>query len=366
MAAASAGGWAARSGIEVCWVSVDLVEKGRSIASAMASRSAPAESPDDAASSVPVLAASVLSRAALRCLPDPEPLIDRTLDRGTVALLYGRWGTHKSFLALDWAACVATGKPWQGRDVEQQRVLYIAAEGVFGLDSRLRAWEAGWDQSIGDVDQLDTLSAPVNLLRAGPVAQLVELVAARGYGLVVLDTLARCLVGGDENSAQDAGIAVDVMHAIRRATPQERGVVLAVHHSGKDGRTLRGSSALESGADTVYLSVRDEDSDLTVLERTKRKDGPLHDRHALRLEPIEGTGSAVLSRSVAVEKPERADKLLAIFHQHFAHTGAKKTELRDVADMPHATFHRALSDLVKSGDIVNTGTDKVPFYKVAS
>ncbi|SLH68895.1 Uncharacterised protein [Mycobacteroides abscessus subsp. massiliense] len=320
----------------------------------------------DGAPVEPVLAGSVLSRGALRDLPDPEPLIDKTLDRGTVALLYGKWGTHKSFLALDWAACVATGKRWQSRDVQQQRVLYIAAEGAFGLDARLRAWESGWGQLIADTGQLDTLAEPVNLLRAAPVAHLVELIEARGYGLVVLDTLARCLVGGDENSAQDAGIAIDVMHRLRRATPQGRGVVLAVHHAGKDGKTLRGSSALESGADTVYLSVREEDTNLTVVERTKRKDGPQHDRHALRLEPIEGTGSAVLSRSVAADKPERADKLLAIFHQYFAHTGAKKTELREVAGMAHATFHRALSDLVESGDLVNSGTERVPFYKAVS
>src|SRR6185312_10727918 len=63
----------------------------------------------------PIYADIVLTRSALHNLPDPEPLIDNVLDQGTVALLYGKWGTLKSFIAYDWAACVATGRPWQGR-----------------------------------------------------------------------------------------------------------------------------------------------------------------------------------------------------------------------------------------------------------
>ena len=34
-----------------------------------------------------------------------------------------------------------------------------------------------------------------------------------------------------------------------------------------------------------------------------------------------------------------------------------------VTDMPQGTFYRALSDLLESGDLINTGTDKRPFYR---
>ena len=30
--------------------------------------------------------------------------------------------------------------------------------------------------------------------------------------------------------------------------------------------------------------------------------------------------------------------------------------------LPNATFHRALNDLLKSGVLINTGSDKRPFY----
>src|SRR4051794_4541821 len=75
------------------------------------------EPPDDAGrpSVAEQLRGQLLARADLTNLPEPEPLIENTLDRRTIALLAGHTGTGKSFIALDWACCVATGHAWQGR-----------------------------------------------------------------------------------------------------------------------------------------------------------------------------------------------------------------------------------------------------------
>jgi hypothetical protein len=35
------------------------------------------------------------------CSPGPAPLIDNVLDKGTTALLFGMWGTAKTFIAFD-------------------------------------------------------------------------------------------------------------------------------------------------------------------------------------------------------------------------------------------------------------------------
>lgn len=309
----------------------------------------------------PPLAAALLNRSALRALPNPTPLITNVLDQGTTALLYGRHGTAKTFIALDWAASVATGRRWQGRRTEQRRVLYVAAEGAFGFTRRLDAWETGWQTELGDND-LDVLPHPINLTRPLDVGNLSALIEWNGYGLVVLDTLARCMVGADENSAKDCGIVVDAMTRLLNHTPDGRGVVLGVHHSGKDGKTLRGSSAFEAAADTVYSTVRD--GAVITLNREKRKDGPEYDRHDLKLDPITGTESVAISVHRGGGQTERADKLLSTFVQHFGAIGASKAELRNLAEMPPATFHRALTDLLKAGELVNTGTDQRPFYKL--
>jgi len=156
---------------------------------------------------------------------------------------------------------------------------------------------------------------------------------------------------------------VDVLHRLREHTPGGRGVVLCVHHSGKDGKTFRGSTAFEAGADTVYSVTTDADDGSMILAREKRKDGPVSDVHRLRLGRIEGTESCVLERSTPLRHEHRSDTLLSHFVSHFADTGATSTQLRDTIDMNRATFYRALNDLVKRGVLVNTGTDKRPFYK---
>jgi hypothetical protein len=317
------------------------------------------DEPDD---TVPVLVDRVLTRSALKNLPDPQPLIDNVLDQGTTALLYGRWGCAKTFIALDWAASVGTGRRWQGRGTVQRRPLYVAAEGAFGLKGRMNAWETGWHTSIGD-GQLDILPFPVNLTRPLDVANLAALIDWGGYGFVVLDTLARCMVGADENSAKDCGMVVDAMVRLLACTPGGRGVLLGVHHAGKDGKTLRGSSVFEGAADTVYYTSRD--NGVIVLEREKRKDGPECDRHELRLDPITGTGSAVIGVHRWGGQTDRADKLMGIFDHHFAQTGATKAEFRTVAldsGIANTTYYRGLQDLLKEGALTNTGTDKRPLY----
>lgn len=322
----------------------------------------PEPPPDDYASTMqmPVLVDHLLSRSALRALPDPEPLIDNVLDQGTTALLFGRHGTWKTFIALDWAASVATGRRWQGRATHRTRVLYVVGEGAFAFDRRVDAWETGWGVAIGD-DDFHVLPRPVNLTKPLDVANLGSLIAWNGYGLIVLDTLARSMVGADENSAKDGGIAIDAMTRLVGCTPGGRGVVLGVHHAGKDGKTFRGSSAFEAGADTVYSTVRDGAA--VTLNREKRKDGPEYDRHELKLDSIGETGSCTISVHRGGGQTERGNRLLSTFVQHFGATGASKSELRNVAELSAGTFHRALTDLVQTGELVNHGTDQRPFYK---
>ncbi len=241
----------------------------------------------------PLLRDRLLSRSGLATLPKPEPLIADTIDRRTVAVVAGHFGSLKSFILQAWAASIATGSPWLGREVEQGAVLYVAAEGAQGLHPRFSAWEYGWQQRIPD-DALDVLPEPVNLMDAGAVAALCELAAGRS--LVVLDTLARCLVGADENSARDMGIAVDALYWVRNATGS--GTVVAAHHTGKDRATIRGSSALEAGVDTVYTT--EGDARLMKMSRTKRKDGPREDTLQVSLSPVLNSGVIVSARGVDI------------------------------------------------------------------
>lgn len=309
------------------------------------------------------IASRIVDRAELARLPKPTPLIADTIDRGTVAMLAGTWGSAKSFLALDWSACIATGKPWQGRTADRGRVLYVIAEGAQGMSVRLDAWETAWGHKVPP-SHLSVHRGPVNLFNTVEVDELCAYIADEGFAFVVIDTLAKCSVGAEENSAKDMGLVIDSAYRMLDATPSGRGVVLLVHHAGKAG-TIRGSSALESGVDTVYVASKDGAA--VDVKRTKRKDGAPDDRHTLTLSDIPGTGSATLGVHrvrLGADMTGRSRELMSVFMSVFGSTGATKSDLREAADMPSATFHRSLNALVEAGSIQNTGTSKRPFYEL--
>jgi hypothetical protein len=92
------------------------------------------------------------------------------------------------------------------------------------------------------------LPEAVNLLELDSVIRFLQELEAVKPRVVVIDTLARAMVGGDENSAKDMGRLVD------RAEQIIRGIgatVILIHHSGWDGARERGSSALRGAADAM-------------------------------------------------------------------------------------------------------------------
>jgi hypothetical protein len=299
----------------------------------------------------------LLTRSQLRSLPAPEPLIENTIDLRTVALVAGYWGTLKSFIALDWAACIATGKPWMGRDIKQGPVLYVAAEGAYGIGPRLDAWEYAWWQSrLVPDDMFAVYPRPINLLDITQVATLVAL--ADGRRFVVVDTLARCLVGGDEDKARDMGVAVDALYKVRNATRD--GTVAVLHHTGKDKVTTRGSSALEAGVDTVYAT--EGGAERVTLTRMKRKDGPVEDKLDLTLH--KHLESGVISIHTGAGQTDNEKKLLSTMLSSFALTGASKADLRNASGLAPASFHRALQALLYGGFIRDAGSERRPFYRI--
>ena len=66
--------------------------------------------------------------------------------------------------------------------------------------------------------------------------------------LIVIDTLAYAMAGGEENSAKEMGVAVDGMQKLRNEVGAS---ILLIHHSGKDrSKGARGSSVLKAAVDT--------------------------------------------------------------------------------------------------------------------
>lgn len=293
----------------------------------------------------------------------PESLINETVDRGTTMLLFGEFGSFKSFLALDLAASVATGQPWNGRRCNPGPVLYVAAEGAWGQGERLRAWEI----EHGEVaeDRIYVLERAVNLADPSEVLCLVELVQEYGFLLVVIDTLAKSAPGVNENSSTEMGVVVAALEQLRDATPGKAGAAVAVHHARKssdsDGRPVaRGSSAVEAGVDLVYRLSKANDGRVLV-DRTKRKDGPEQDSFTMTLRPVGqsavldyqrsvGSPVAPASRVSAQERryQERHTEVVKVIrqHQHDPDHAVDRVFIQRVTQLPKSTLRRDLDDLV--------------------
>ncbi len=181
------------------------------------------------------------------------PLIDKYLGRGEMSVLYGDSNTGKTFVALDWAYHIAMQRPWNGHKVHGGLAVYVAAEAGESINARLEAlyrrYRPEAEPLLAVVPCLVNLFSPNADLK--PLLALLEEVA-KAYGrpitFVVLDTLARVIGPGDENSARDMGILVQAVDRIRVATGAH---VQLVHHSGKNkANGARGSSALRAATDT--------------------------------------------------------------------------------------------------------------------
>lgn len=208
-------------------------------------------------------------------LPKPTPLLGECLGESTLAMLLGKFGSFKSFLALDWACCVATGRPWRDQaSIGAFPVVYVAAEGHVGLRKRIHAWEHFYGRvKLRSNFVLLPEAIPLNSEQA--VQNLTEQVRSRGAKLLVIDTLHKCCPGIEENSATEMGEVIGNLNQLREATGC---TVLMVHHTGHTGTRARGSSSLEDDVDTSWLmSLDDEESRnptaLRTLSHRKSKDG---------------------------------------------------------------------------------------------
>jgi hypothetical protein len=211
----------------------------------------------------------LLSYGDLLDLPEPTWLVAGIIPAG-LAVLYGAPGAYKSFVALDWALCVATGRPWHGHAVEGGHVVYVAAEGAGGLARRVGAWAEHHGVGGDDLGRIHFLAEAVNLLDDVQVERTKKTLATlpEPPALLVVDTAARSMVGGDENSARDLGLFIAAIDG------QRVGTRLVVHHAGKTGGDERGSSALRGAADVMARVDRKEQSPRVELSCDKPpKDG---------------------------------------------------------------------------------------------
>ncbi|HCD8454128.1 TPA: AAA family ATPase, partial [Klebsiella pneumoniae] len=215
-------------------------------------------------------------------------IVKHFLPAQSLCSIYGPSGSYKSFLAVSWACHIAAGRSWAGKKVTPGAVMYVVGEGGVGVPRRIKAWEQVHNDKA---DNLWLVNRPVFPVRESEVTEVI--LAARQIEskcgvpvrMVVIDTLARCFGGNDENDARDMGAFIEGCDVIKQKTGA---TVLVVHHSGKDeAKGARGSSSFRAALDTEFNVKREGDGKALILTCTKMKDAEEPERKAYDLTTAE-------------------------------------------------------------------------------
>ena len=191
---------------------------------------------------------------------DKPHLVDTLLPGVGVYILAGDPKSGKSWLALDLALHIASGKPMWEHEVFMTEVLYLALEdGEKRLQDRIL--RNGTGAPPGFYYATNALTVRGELIR-----QLSdEMKKHPGIGLVIIDTLAA--VKGE--SIATASIYQDdynIMRALHEFSTNNNITILVIHHTNKSKspypmNNISGSNGVTGGADGSFVLEKDKFED---------------------------------------------------------------------------------------------------------
>jgi len=291
-----------------------------------------------------------LSDTELEALERPDELIEEAIPERALGALFGPPGSGKSFLVLDWAMCIELGIKWAGgRQARLGHVVYVLAEGATTLGPRISAWKHffGVEGTVG----VSFVTEPVPLMDPAVVSTFIRDLndaVPESPSLIVFDTLARCMAGGDENSARDMGALIAGADRIRN----ELGcAVLLVHHTNKSGESERGSTALRGAVDTL-LSLKMTDDGTVRLSCEKQKDAAPFKPIELQLKPHLDSVILTAISPMSVKGDELTPTVLetlTLLTSHAPPEGLSTSKWAAVSEKNERTFYRHLNRLIQGG-----------------
>jgi len=223
-------------------------------------------------------------RAALveaRKEDDPPWLIEGLWGAGAVGVIGGSPKSGKTWLALEMAVAVASGRPFLGRFSVPRPgpALVLAAEDTpVSVRERLEhlAQARGADFSALDVHLI--LEPAVRIDHLEDRTRLRATVAHYRPRLLVLDPYVRLQSGVDENDATEVSA---ILGTLRELSRKESVAIVLVHHTRKGGaedpgQGLRGSGDFHAWGDSnLYLRRRRDSISLAIEHRAAASPPPL-------------------------------------------------------------------------------------------
>ena len=213
----------------------------------------------------------LFSRMADIEIKAPEWLIDGVFETDSLSIVFGASGAGKTFVTLDAAMCIASGKAYHGKSVRKMPVAYIAGEGNAGFARRVAAWCQLNHIELADVPFFKS-TAPITLGNDA-IDEIIEnlkaIVEAEGdLGMLVLDTLDRTIEGVEDKN-EDTKAYLDLCDRVRSEIGCTVLIVAHVGHAAKD--RAKGSTKLKDRMDASY-KVEAWGEHKIIMTPTKMKD----------------------------------------------------------------------------------------------
>jgi hypothetical protein len=305
-------------------------------------------------SPLPSLSTLSLSQLLTRPLPKQLWLVEPLLSRGGVMGLAGDPGTAKTWLILELARAVATGRPFLDRFPTQQGPVLVIDEenGQARLQRRLARIMS---QTTDDCPIHIASMCGVNLSHDRWIDSLHAKIIEIKPSLILFDSLIRVHRGG-ENSAEDMATLFAVFISLRHDFDC---AVVFTHHLRKTGfirdlgQRIRGSSDILAYVDSMLGLTKLESA--YTLWHLKNRDGDLIKPLSLSVQDTDSNTTAVSVTGEVDEENTKREQARDLIMDAVADGGKFRDELTAFtreAGISDRTFASALKELESTKLIV--------------
>ena len=326
----------------------------------------------------------------------PNWLIDGLIEQETLCMCFGGAGSGKSFVAIDMALCIATGRDYHEHAVAEGTVFYIAGEGASGFARRTAVWQKANDVGKGQAkfyksNRAVIMSDPASVTLLKAEMELLVAEAGAAPKLVIIDTLARSLGAASENDGKDVNMFIEQCDSIIDAYGC---TVMLVHHTGHGSKErARGASQINAALDHEFRVEPWEDNKV-LLTFTKQKEDAMPEPLGFIKRPIDIVLDDLSTvTSIVLDKvdglPEKGEKLTParrwILNELLDDDGTERDSVRDAfveheraeidaknaasdgdtktfsRDNATRSFNRNLKALLEGGKVVETSRDNLQY-----
>ena len=295
---------------------------------------------------------SPMSVALAGTAAQPDWCWDGYVARGAITLIGGKPKVGKSTLLFAWMAAVTRGRPMLDTATRPAKVQLLSEERGDTLREKRERWRLTDDVHLLMRHQVRGLTWPQ------VVAQAVTYCQEHDIEILVVDTWDKWagLAGDSENSS---GAVLQALAPLMDAAGTGLAVVISAHQRkslGEYGEAVRGSNALTGAVDVIVELERAkpvEGGSARVLRTVSRFDQAPPDELVVVLEEA---GYQARGSLADVHADEQRESVLAAIDAAIEPLAA--ADVAEAVDIPKATAHDRLGELVAAGKVERSGAGK--------